>query len=76
MKKTLAMLLLLVAIVGSFGFAQAGPTTECGDLGTPVDVLCTDYNGEGTADDEACVIWINGAPEPSADGCYNEGDAP
>jgi hypothetical protein len=74
-KKTLAMLLLLVAIVGSFGFAQAGPTTECGDLDTPVDALCTDYNGEGTADDEACVIWINGV-DPGADGCYNEGDAP
>lgn len=75
MKKALIMLLLVMAIVGSFGFAQAGPTTECGDLGTPVDVLCTDSNGPGTEDDESCVIWINGV-DPGADGCYNEGDAP
>ena len=77
MKKYLGLLVLVLVLLGMFGFAQAaGPGTECGDLGLPVDVLCHDSNDPtDPADDEDCVIWINGV-DPQADGCYNESDAP
>ncbi|MGH2830782.1 MAG: hypothetical protein ACRDJM_09900 [Actinomycetota bacterium] len=77
MKKLLAMVLMALMVFGLTS-AFGEPGGECGagaTAGLPVDVACTDFNGPGADDDEACLIWINGV-DPGADGCYNESDAP
>lgn len=70
MKKTLVLLLLVMAIVGTFGFAQAEPNGECGagaTAGLPVDAACTDSN---PAPAQSCTLWIDGV-DPAVNGCHN-----
>lgn len=75
MKKALIMLLLVMAIVGSFGVSQAAPPDGGACSGT-VDIDC-DYDNDGDGDvDQRCLVWVdlrNETGDPTAALC---GEAP
>lgn len=63
MKKALIMLLLLVAVVGSFGMTQAAPPAPHDCVG-PVDLDCDVRDDEGNVTAH-CLVYVNlGADDP------------